>query len=113
MAKIRTLRPNVPVLDTRTIKMPRRRSDPVLDPIYNTPAYAAWRAEVIDRAGRRCEAIEDGIRCGKGSPEHRVYADHINELRDGGAPFDPSNGQCLCAVHHERKTVAARLARLK
>jgi 5-methylcytosine-specific restriction protein A len=40
-----------------------------------------------------------------------MYADHIVELRDGGQPFDLRNGQCLCAVHHERKTFQARQLR--
>jgi 5-methylcytosine-specific restriction protein A len=40
-----------------------------------------------------------------------MYADHIIELRDGGHPFDPRNGQCLCAVHHEKKTFKARQLR--
>jgi hypothetical protein len=34
-------------------------------------------------------------------------------LRDGGAPFDLNNGRCLCASHHELKTMAARTKRLK
>jgi signal transduction histidine kinase len=42
-----------------------------------------------------------------------MYADHIIELRDGGQPFDLNNGQCLCASHHELKTMQARARRLK
>jgi hypothetical protein len=110
---MRILAPLIRTLDTRTVRMPRRQSDPRFDPIYNTPQFAAFRAEVVGRAGRQCEAIENGVRCDKGWPQHRVYADHIVELRDGGSPFDVMNGQCLCASHHELKTVQARIARMK
>jgi 5-methylcytosine-specific restriction enzyme A len=105
---MRMLRPAVRVVDTRTVKRP----DKPLDPFYNTPGFIAFRAEVIGRAGRRCEAIERGVRCTKAWPTHRVYADHIVELRDGGSPFDPRNGQCLCASHHQSKTFLARQSRM-
>jgi hypothetical protein len=50
----------------------------VMDPIYNTPEFQAWRAQVLERAGQRCEALDDyGHRCTKAQPQHRVYADHI------------------------------------
>jgi 5-methylcytosine-specific restriction protein A len=109
MSKLRFLGPRVRVLDTRTTKLPRRQ----IDPTYNTPRFQAWRAKVIERAGYRCEAIDNGHRCTKAKPEHRVYADHVVELRDGGQPFDLNNGQCLCASHHERKTMMARTRRLR
>src|SRR5262245_36025812 len=102
---MRMLQPAVRTLDTRTIKRPSK----VLDPFYNTPAFAIFRAQVINRAGRRCEHVDkQGRRCTKGWPQRRVYADHIIELRDAGNPFDPNNGQCLCASHHESKTCLAR-----
>lgn len=75
---------------------------------YDSPAFRAWRAQVVARAGNRCEAIEDGHRCSKAHPQHRMYADHRVELKDGGKPLDLANGQCLCASHHERKTHAVR-----
>ena len=40
-----------------------------------------------------------------------MFADHITEIRDGGDPFDPANGQCLCGRCHTLKTNAARAAR--
>jgi hypothetical protein len=40
-----------------------------------------------------------------------MFADHIVELNDGGAPFDVANGQCLCGAHHTAKTADARGAR--
>ena len=40
-----------------------------------------------------------------------MFADHIVELKDGGAPYDLNNGQCLCGSCHTRKTVAERVRR--
>jgi 5-methylcytosine-specific restriction protein A len=103
MPKLRSLPSLVRAVDTSTVRLPPK----VKAPIYNTPEFQHWRALVIARAGGRCQAIG----CSKGKPEHRVYADHVVELRDGGQPFDINNGQCLCASHHTMKTMAARYRR--
>jgi 5-methylcytosine-specific restriction protein A len=108
MPKLRTLGPLVRPIAPLVRPPPRQ-----INRVYNTPEFAAWRAQVVKRAGYRCEAIVDGQRCSKATPHHRIYADHIVELSDGGQPFDINNGQCLCASHHERKTAAARARRLK
>jgi len=106
--KLRSLPSLVTVRDTRPVRLPPK----VKADIYNTPEFRAWRALVIARAGRRCQAMDErGHRCSKGRPEHRMYADHIVELRDGGQAFDVSNGQCLCASHHTLKTMQARYRR--
>jgi hypothetical protein len=94
---------------------PQRLKPPakVADPLYQSPEHRAWAAKVISRAGGRCEAIDArGIRCTKAAPRHRMFADHVDEVRDGGARFDPDNGQCLCGSHHSAKTALARAARL-
>jgi 5-methylcytosine-specific restriction enzyme A len=104
---MRILGPTIRTLDTRTVRRPQKQKEP----IYDTPRFRAWRAHVVARAGGRCEAEDNGLRCSRAVPEHRMYADHIVELRDGGAPFDVGNGQCLCAQHHERKTHKARQLR--
>ena len=45
--------------------------------------------------------------CGLRPPAVAVlYVDHIIELEDGGAPFDPANVQALCPKHHGIKTKA-------
>jgi 5-methylcytosine-specific restriction enzyme A len=108
-AKVRRLAPLFRTVSTRTLAAPQKRKDA----IYDTPAFRSWRAQVVARAGNRCEAIEDGERCRKAHPAHRMYADHVIELRDGGRPFDVWNGQCLCAVHHEKKTFKARQLRTR
>jgi hypothetical protein len=41
-----------------------------------------------------------------------MFADHIVELKDGGAAFDVANGQCLCGSHHTLKTNAERARRM-
>lgn len=107
-AKLRSLAPQVKQADTRTTPLPPKQKDP----IYNTDAFKVWRALVVSRAGLRCEAIDQhGHRCTKAHPEHRMYADHIKELKDNGSLLDINNGQCLCASHHELKTVDARKIR--
>jgi 5-methylcytosine-specific restriction protein A len=83
-----------------------------VDPFYLSEEHKRWRAIVIARAGGRCEAIENGKRCEKAQPQHRMFADHKMERQDGGAPSDPANGQCLCGRHHTLKTTQARAARL-
>jgi 5-methylcytosine-specific restriction protein A len=110
MPKLRTLAPKVRPVDTRTTRPPPRP----MNPTYNTLEYQAWRKQVVARADYRCEAVDKhGHRCTNATPHHRLYADHIRELQDGGEPFNVANGQCLCAAHHARKTMAARARRLR
>ena len=109
MTKVRTLPPLFRTLDGRTT--PLLKDD---DRAYRTPAYREWRAAVVGRAGGQCEANDDdGFRCTRAWPEHRMFADHIHELRDGGSVLDLNNGQCLCASHHRRKTIEAQVRRIK
>jgi 5-methylcytosine-specific restriction protein A len=117
MPKLRTLAPLVRALDTRTVKPPPSPISPQqrfkrADPIYASPEFRAWRAKVVARAGGRCQAIVYGQRCTKAQPQHRMFADHIIELRDGGEPFDVANGRCLCGPHHLMKTAQTRRDRL-
>lgn len=94
--------------DMRRVKAPPKKADV----IYHTPEYRVWREAVISRAGNRCEALlPSGKRCNKAAPRNRMFADHRVEIKDGGAQFDPRNGQCLCGSHHTAKTLEARAAR--
>jgi hypothetical protein len=105
---LHTVKPLVKSFDARRVKPEAKKADP----IYSTPEYRAFRKSVMQRAGWRCEVVEQGKRCTNRHPHQRMYADHIKELRDGGAPFDPMNGMCKCASHHTAKTAAQRAARL-
>ena len=94
--------------DSRAVKPPLK----TVDPFYLTPEYRAWRETVIARAHRRCEGSDHGKRCTKAEPAHRMFADHVLEVRDGGAPYDPANGMCLCGRHHSLKTASERAKRM-
>ncbi len=102
MTRIRILGPRVGTARTQVRPMPKQA-----DPHYATPEHKAWSAAVFKRAGGRCQAPG----CTKAWPEHRMFADHIAERSDGGADFDPSNGQLLCGAHHSAKTARARAVR--
>ena len=67
---------------------------------YATPEHRTWRATVLARAHGHCQ----GPNCGRFGV--RLFADHIREISDGGAPLDPDNGQALCGSCHSRKTWA-------
>ena len=78
----------------------------VAESIYTTPEFKDWALKVKKRAGFRCEAP------GCGRVGVRMFADHIVEVKDGGAKFDLRNGQCLCGSCHTTKTAAERSRRL-
>ena len=105
---LRSLPPLLKRFDNRIVKPPEKKAEP----FYLSPEYRKWRELVVERAGRRCEALNAaGGRCWRSEPEYRMYADHIREVKDGGAKFDPANGRCLCSSHHVKKTNQARARR--
>jgi len=105
---LRNVRPTLAVLDLRIARLAPKTADREL----LTAGHRAWREAVLDRAGRRCEWIERGVRCERAGPNHRLYADHIAERKDNGAALDVSNGQCLCPSHHGLKTFRERARRM-
>jgi len=107
MPRLTCLPTHVAVLDTRSAKPPAKVADAEL----LTQEHRNWRQLVIERAGGRCEWNDGGGRCGRA--EQRMFADHIVERKDGGAPLDPSNGQCLCGKHHSIKTARERAKRMR
>lgn len=109
MGKLPMSSTGIPVLDSRTCKPPPKTADAGL----HDARHRRWRETVLERAGFRCEAVEaDGTRCQAHAPRDRMFADHIVERRDGGAPFEAENGQCLCGKHHTLKTVRQRSKRM-
>jgi 5-methylcytosine-specific restriction protein A len=105
---LRTSRPRLAPHDTRTARPRPKQADAEL----LTPEHRAWRLDVCRRAGWRCEWIEGGVRCEASTQRgDRLVADHIVERADGGALYDPSNGQCLCVSHNTLKGARARGAR--
>lgn len=107
--RLRNLRPRVTTLDTRTAKpLPKTADDH-----YSTAEHRAWAKEVKDRAGWRCEHIENGHRCEKRHPSFVMYADHILDVKDRpDLALNPANGRCACNSHNTRSGIAARAARL-
>lgn len=99
MTRLRCLPPRLATLDVRTAKLPPK----VADKAYLTPEHRAWSQAVIARARGACQ---DCNRTGV-----RLFADHVRELRDGGAAHDIANGRALCQSCHGRKTARERARR--
>lgn len=111
MARLKGLPPRLRQVDTRAVRPVAtvKRADAEL----LTEAHRAWREAVCERAGWRCQWVENGVRCTRSREGgHRMVADHVVERADGGAALDPANGQCLCVAHNTRKGAMARAARL-
>jgi 5-methylcytosine-specific restriction protein A len=100
---MRTLKPRLRQLDTRSVKPPPKRAEV----FYLSPAWRDFSARLLAQRGRRCQ---DPLCRDPTAPGVR-YPDHIKERADGGADFDPANILIRCAPCHGRKTAAARAAR--
>lgn len=103
---MRMAKPRLKTSDFRTVKPRPKQADPELQ----TRQHEAWAREVKHRAGYRCQAPGCHVHAPPGSGI-RLFADHIKERKDGGAPLDPRNGQALCGKHHTIKTAQARQER--
>jgi len=73
--------------------------------IYLSPEWRGLMSHLLAQRGRRCEA------CGRTGC--RIFGDHIHELKDGGAPLDPSNVRLLCGSCHSAKTARVRAIRTR
>lgn len=98
---LKNLRPKIATVDLRTARPAPKQADPH----YASAEHLAWRRAVLERAGWQCEWP------GCGRSNCRLFADHIVELRDGGAALDVANGQALCGAHHTLKTAESRRRR--
>ncbi len=101
MARLATMKPRLSTTPFRLKVAPKE-----VEPHYQSPEHREWRAAVIKRAGGICQ----GRGCGRS--DTRLFADHIVELKDGGAPLALSNGQALCGACHQAKTARARAKRM-
>lgn len=99
MGRLTNLKPALACLDVRTAQPPPK----LADAFYSSPEWRRLIGQIIKERGRACEAC--------GTREGRIYGDHIQELRDGGAALARSNVQLLCASCHGVKTHKAREAR--
>jgi len=78
-------------------------------PPYRDPRWKALRTYMIERHGERC--------CDKEHDDSKprvgvvIDLDHIVELEDNGAPFDPNNVMLRCHSCHMRKTKAVLMGR--
>jgi 5-methylcytosine-specific restriction protein A len=97
MAKLTNLKPMLGRAPSRVRSMPK-----IAASFYKSPEWRKLVASIKRERGCKCE------RCGS---TRRVIADHIVELKDGGAPLDRSNIELLCHAHHQQKTAQARGAR--
>ena len=103
---LKQIRPRLAIIDTRAAKLPGKTTDPH----YLTPEHREWREKVIANApGGRCQ---DPLCKTPNRIPSRLFADHIDEKKDGGALFDPANGLARCGSCHTRKTAGARSARM-
>jgi 5-methylcytosine-specific restriction enzyme A len=99
--RIVTILPRISAIDPRAARPAFKHAAP----IYSTAQYLQWRTAVLANANGQCQWP------GCGRAERRMFADHVIELQDGGAPFDVGNGQCLCGRHHTIKTNVERVRR--
>lgn len=71
----------------------------------STTTHRRWRTTVLTRDRHTCQ------HCGHTDPTGRTLeADHILNIRRGGNPDDPDNGQTLCGPCHTIKTQAEAAA---
>ncbi|MEN0039831.1 MAG: HNH endonuclease signature motif containing protein [Pseudomonadota bacterium] len=89
----------------RLSAVPHRVAAPpkTADEIYRSSRWRTFIAKIKAARGAVCED------CGS---DHRVAGDHIHELKDGGAAFDPKNIRLRCAACHNRKTAEVKAKRL-
>lgn len=102
-ARIPTLKPRIPTLDTRIAVAAAPRQQKVADGFYSSSAWIELRDRVRREAGGRCQV--------PGCTKRGRWVDHIVEIKDGGAKLDRNNCMLMCASHHTAKTMAMKAKR--
>jgi len=99
VARLSGLKPRIARLPLRIAAPPK-----VADQFYQSGEWRALVRRLKQERGAWCE------RCGS---NRGLIADHVVEIKDGGAPLDGANVELLCATHHGEKTQRARVARVE
>lgn len=97
--KLQSLPPRLATADLRRVQPQPKQAAAH----YQTPEHQAWRKTVLARANGACQHCH--------RTNTRLFADHVIELRDGGAALDSTNGQALCGACHSKKTAEIRQSR--
>jgi len=103
---VRTLQPSLRTVDVRAAAPAPKRADP----FYESPEWRAFVAQLVEKRGRICEDPKCDGRTHR--PGMRVFADHLIELEDGGAPLDERNVMLRCGASHSKKTAEERAKRM-
>src|SRR6266446_3996854 len=106
---MKSLEPRITTVNKKRIGDNTSRSTKPTLPFYKTQEWTQLVARVIRTRGRRCE----NPTCPREGVLTRIFADHIIEIRDGGALFDENNIQLLCGSCHTTKTLQMRKERLR
>lgn len=106
MGKVKASASRVP---TRSARVPTASSH---NPFYSSKEWKDLVEEVIRERGRVCEEMQCARRFGRDGKPIRLIADHIIEIRDGGARLDKSNIKLVCFSCHSLKTARERANRM-
>lgn len=107
-----SIRPRIGTVSTSRLTVAPKEADPFYLSTewrrFIAAVVAERRTRLLARQGHLCE--DPG--CGAShTPTMRIFGDHIVELRDGGAAFDPANVMLRCGSSHSRKTYRERARR--
>lgn len=97
MVKLKRLPDRLGAVPDRVKPLPK-----VALPFYHSSEWRALVREVKAERGNWCE------QCGS---TQRIIADHVKEIRDGGAMLDKGNVKLLCQRCHQRKTAMEQARR--
>ena len=75
--------------------------------------WGTLRRHILERDGFSCQSCgaEGRHESRIGGSRYSLEVDHIVEIMDGGAEFDPANLQTLCGDCHKAKTKASWASR--
>ncbi len=104
---MKSLEPRITTINKRRIGGDTSRSTKPTLPFYKTQEWVQLVARIVRKRGRRCENPE----CAREVTLTRIFADHIIEIKDGGALLDENNIELLCGSCHVTKTLQMRKER--